>query len=305
MSRPHYRLGINHHLLYPASLDSASAHGDSLAEALALPGFEVTDCYVPSSGEEAQTRAIARIAASGREPIYNCPLMLGPDWGPHHPDVVVRERTRDEAKRHIDRAKSIGARKMVVASGDDPGPERREEEMALMIAYMIDLCAYAGAGLCLMIEPFDRSIGRNLLIGPTVEAVAVVEAVRSAGCENIGLLVDMGHIPLMGESFRHAVATAGRHIRHVHLGSCVMRDSRDPLYGDMHPPWGYPGGENDVAEAAEFLRCLIDAGYFEVEGEESPTLTLEMRPYPGMTERSSAELFIRKLEQAWQEAERL
>lgn len=299
LKRPPYRLGINHHLLYPASLDSPAAHRDTLPEALALPGFELVDCFVPAAKGYDEARALALIAASGREPIYNCPLMIGEGRGPHHPDADIRARTKEEMRRHIDRARAAGARKMVVASGADPGPARRAEEMAVFIGYMLELCAYAGPNLCLMIEPFDRSIGKNLLIGPTVEAVAVVEAVRSAGLDNISILMDMGHVPLMGESFRHAVAKAGSHIKHVHLGSCSMRDPGDPLYGDMHPPWGYAGGENDTAEAAKFLRCLIDIGYFE--GDDPATMTLEMRPYPGMTESESAALFRRKLDEAWKE----
>ena len=228
--------------------------------------------------------------------------MTGPQHNPHSPDRTIRERTMTEVSKHIDRAKRAGARKMVVASGVDPGLELRAEETKRYIDTMISLCRYAGPSLCLMIEPFDRSIGKNLLIGPTVEAVAVVEAVLEAGCDNIGLLIDMGHIPLMGETFSHAVSTAGRHIRHVHLGSCVMRNPEDPLYGDMHPPWGYEGGENDVAETIQFLRCLQDIGYFE--SAEPATLTLEMRPYPGISEIDSAAIFISKLEQAWEALER-
>lgn len=278
-------------------MDSPAVHRDTLPEALGLEGFELIDCFIPNV--EAEARAIALTAASGREPIYNCPLMIGEGRGPHHPDAEVRKRTKEEVRRHIHHAHALGASKMVVASGADPGLARRAEETAAFIGYMIELCAYAGPDLSLLIEPFDRSIGKNLLIGPTVEAVAVVEAVRAAGLDNIGILMDMGHVPLMGESFSHAVAKAGSHIKHVHLGSCVMRDPRDPLYGDMHPPWGYAGGENDTAEAASFLRCLIDIGYFE--GEAPATMTLEMRPYPGMTERESSALFRRKLDEAWKE----
>lgn len=293
------KLGINHHLLFPASFESAEVHLNSLPVVLGMQAFDVVDCLIPS--REVEERETALIAASGKEPIYNCPLMTVPGLNPHGSDATVRERTIAEVRVHIDRAKRIGARKMVVASGADPGPALRAAETERFVAYMIRQCRYAGPELCLMIEPFDRSIGKNLLIGPTLEAVAVVEAVKQAGCPNIGILMDMGHVPLMEESFRHAVTTAGRHIRHVHLGSCVMRDPQDPLYGDMHPPWGYPGGENDVSETVEFLRCLREIGY--LDGEEPATVTLEMRPYPGMSETDSVAVFLQKLEKAWEELE--
>lgn len=289
-----FQLGVNHHLLFPASFQSTSVHMDTLPIVLGMPAFELVDCFIPNDdiGEVEEPM----IVASGKEPIYNCPLMVGATLNPHSPDSAIRMATRQEAFAHIDRAKRIGARKMVVASGVDPGVAERGRETKLFIDYMTELCEYAGPDLCLMIEPFDRSIGKNLLMGPTHEVVAVVETVKARGFENVGILMDMGHVPLMEESFAHAVATAGPHIRHVHLGSCVMRDPSDPLYGDMHPPWGYPGGENDVAEAVEFLRCLRDIGYFD--GTEPATVTLEMRPYSDKIETDSVAIFLRKLDEA-------
>jgi len=294
--RDNSRLGINHHLLFPASFDSADVHLATLPVPLGMEVFSIVDCMIPDARHEEQ--AVALIRASGKEAIYNCPLMTGPGLNPHGADESARARAEAEVRRHIDRAKRLGSRRMVVASGADPGPSLRAEETERFVSYMQRLCAYAGPELTLMIEPFDRSIGKNLLIGPTREAVSVVEEVRAAGFANVGILMDMGHVPLMEETFRHAVATAGSLIRHVHLGSCVKRDPADPLYGDMHPPWGYPGGENDVAETVEFLRCLGESGYFD--GAEPASLTLEMRPYPGVSEPDSVAAMLRKLDEAWE-----
>ncbi|MGG1516469.1 TIM barrel protein [Paenibacillus oryzisoli] len=294
--RNYFKLGINHHLLFPASFDSAEAHRVSLPEVLSYPEFEVIDLFVSEEADIA-VEQIRQVRDSGRIPVYNCPLLSGPRLNPNSPDEAIRNETVAAAASHLQRAQAIGAKKAVIASGPNPGPAQIAEQTEAFVDYVAKLCA-AVPELTLMIEPFDRSIGKNLLIGSTREAAEVVRRVQEAGKPNIGLLIDMGHVPLMEETFAQAVADSSSYIRHVHLGSCVKRDPADPLYGDMHPPWGYPGGENDVPELVEFLKALFASGYLGSSGER-PTVTLEMRPYPGRSERESVDIFLEKLEKAW------
>jgi sugar phosphate isomerase/epimerase len=292
---PYLRLGINHHLLFPASFDSVLEHRRTLMQVLDYPEFEVIDMFIPEEGLT-RSRESAAVIASGKEPVYNCPLMIAPDRCPHSPDPDIRKATLAEVNLHLLRASGIGARKAVIASGVDPGEPYRAEQTAYFIDYLTELSRSA-SDMELLIEPFDRSIGKNLLIGSTEEAAEVVRAVRDRGCKNLGLLIDMGHVPLMGETFAGALQAAQPFIRHIHLGSCVMSNANNPLYGDMHPPWGYPDGENDVPELTDFLKQLFACGY--LGGEAKPTVTLEMRPYPDMTERQSVDVFLSKLREAW------
>jgi len=289
------RLGINHHLLFPRSFDSAEAHSATLPQVLAMEPFEAVDLFLLYEGDAAE-RVVEQVQASGKEVIYNCPLMIGDGLNPHSFDAGVRSRTIERLYTHLNRAKRLGARKIVIASGVDPEPSAREAQAALFVDYIVQACAYAGPEVELLLEPFDRGIGKHLLIGPSMEARAVVEQVHALGALNFGILLDMGHVPIMNETFEHAAGVLGPYIRHVHLGNCVMRDSTNPLYGDMHPPWGYPGGENDGAEAARFLRALRSCGY--LAPGKRPTVTLEMRPYPGMSEAESVAVFLEKLGQA-------
>lgn len=295
--RDYFKLGINHHLLFPASFDSEEGHRVSLPEVLAYPEFEVIDLFI-SAQPDIAAEQIRQVRDSGRIPVYNCPLLNGPRLNPNSLDEAIRNETVLAALSHLQRAQAIGARKAVIASGPNPGsPAQISEHTDAFVDYVAKLCA-AVPNITLMIEPFDRSIGKNLLIGSTREAAEVVRRVQEMGIPNIGLLVDMGHVPLMEETFAQAVADSSSYIRHVHLGSCVKNDPANPLYGDMHPPWGYPGGENDVPELVEFLKALFACGYLGA-GEERPTVTLEMRPYPGRTERESVDIFLDKLEEAW------
>ncbi|WP_164821329.1 sugar phosphate isomerase/epimerase family protein [Paenibacillus koleovorans] len=293
--RQYFRIGINHHLLFPDTFESVEAHLRSLPEVLAYPEFEVVDMFIPEEGNTAKLEG-EYVARSGKEPVYNCPLMTGPGRNPHSPDPSVRLATQGEVIRHLRRAQQIGARKAVVASGANPRPEEREQQTAWFVDYLSVLCAVV-PDIELLIEPFDTSIGKNLLIGPTREAAEVVRQVKERGLSNIGLLIDMGHVPLMGETFAQSLQDGGAYVRHIHLGSCVMRNPANPLYGDMHPPWGYEDGEHDVPELIQFLKALFAAGY--LGGAERPTVTLEMRPYPNLGERASVDIFLDKLEQAW------
>lgn len=293
--KKYIKLGLNHHLLFPVTFESAAEHRRTIREVLAFPEFEVIDMFIPDSDEAAEEE-IPLVHASGKEPVYNCPLMNGPRLNPNSPDRAIRMETVEAVIKHLRRGLDIGARKAVIASGPNPGEALIAEQTAYFVEYVAVLCARVPE-IELLIEPFDRSIGKNLLIGSTREAAEVVRQVRAQGYGNIGLLIDMGHIPLMNETFAQAVKDSQSYIRHVHLGSCVMSNPANPLYGDMHPPWGYEDGEHDVVELVEFLKALFASGY--LGGEDRPSVTFEMRPYPGKSERESVDIFLAKLREAW------
>ena len=300
------RLGINHHLLFPDSFTDAEFHEQTLPRALAIDGFEVVDLFVACEDAERGRREVELIRASGKAVIYNFPLLITGGLNPSSPDSAVRERTLAAARPHAAAARAVGARKAVVASGRDPGEGARAEGRKAFASFLCALCGEVGPGVRVLIEPFDRSIGKNLLIGPTHDAADVVRAVRAAGSANVGILLDMGHLPLMEEGFRDALAACGGLVEHVHLGSCVRGDPESPYYGDMHPPLGLPGGEHDEDEVADFLAALLEAGYLSrkhaakrTPREDMPTLTIEARPYPGVGEEESAHVMLEKVKRAW------
>ena len=148
-----------------------------------------------------------------------------------------------------------------------------------------------------LIEPFDRSIGKGFLIGPTAEAAEVVERVQQEGVNNVGLMLDMGHIPLLEEDIHRAFEISAPYLHHTHIGSCVKRDPNNEFYGDKHPPWGLEGGECDVPEVVEFFDAAFAVGYLR-PGHRA-TVTLEMQPYPGLSADESIDIWLEKLDEAW------
>ena len=87
------------------------------------------------------------------------------------------------------------------------------------------------------------------------------------------------------------------HLVHAHIGNCVLGDTSHPAYGDQHPRFGVPGGENDVEEVAEFLRCLFEIGYLG-EGKR-PIVSFEIKPQPHETSELIIANAKRTLNAAW------
>jgi hypothetical protein len=60
-----------------------------------------------------------------------------------------------------------------------------------------------------------------------------------------------------------------------------------------------PGGENGVAELAEYLRVLFAIGYFSKKlPTPKPVLTFEVKPLPGET----PDVLIASTKRVWREA---
>ncbi|MCW4020929.1 MAG: sugar phosphate isomerase/epimerase, partial [Candidatus Bathyarchaeota archaeon] len=118
--------------------------------------------------------------------------------------------------------------------------------------------------------------------------------------DNVGLTVDLSHLPLLYETPQQAFTAAKPYLEHVHIGNCVVKDASHPLYGDQHPRFGVSGGENSVEELAEFLRVLKDVGYFNKKtATRLPVVSFEVKPAAG----ESSEVLIanskRVLMEAW------
>ena len=140
-------------------------------------------------------------------------------------------------------------------------------------------------------------IDKKSLIGSTADAVRVAARLRPS-FPDFGLMIDLSHLPLQGESTRDSLVQARDYLTHIHVGNCIL-DPEHPGYGDTHPRFGVPGGENDVPELAEFLRTLFDIDYLSADIPR--TVAFEVRP----TDEESSELIIanakRTLQQAWRE----
>ncbi len=156
-------------------------------------------------------------------------------------------------------------------------------------------CA-APLGLDITMETFDRTIDKKALIGPSDDAGRFAELVNR---NNFGLMVDLSHLPIQFESPFRALHTLQDFLSHVHIGNCVLDDPDHPAYGDMHPPFGIEGGENDVDELVEFLDVLFEIGYLGSGMDELPIVSFEVKPMEGQSTGLILANAKRTLSAAW------
>jgi len=294
----YFKLGINHHLLFPQAQDDWDLHEQTLKKLAGMEIFEVLDLFLPLEAER-QRREVDIIWASGKEVVYNCPLLgLEPGMDPNSSNPEIYTRTLQRACAHLEAAHRAGGPRMNIASGPDPGPAERPAAKACFVEFLCELGREAAEReLMVLIEPFDRSIGKNFLIGPTAEAAEIVERVHQEGVESIALMLDMGHVPLLEEDNHQAFQISAPYLHHTHVGSCVKHDPNNEFYGDKHPPWGLDEGECDVPELVEFFDAAFEVGY--LHSGRRATVTLEMQPYPGLSAEESIDIWLEKLDQAW------
>jgi len=154
-----------------------------------------------------------------------------------------------------------------------------------------------GAGK-LILETFDSvPFGKNLLVGPTSMAVDLAGRVLDRE-KGFGLLLDLSHLPLLGEKPEEAVKAAHYALEHVHVGNCVMRHPKHPAYGDNHPPFGIREGEIGERELAAFLGALAEVKYI-AEGA-ARTVSFEIKPLAGEAPETVFENAKETMAKAWQ-----
>lgn len=270
--------GIIHFMAYPATLRGEGPVLETLKRILADPYFEVVE-VTWMKDPAVRKAAAAMIAASGIEAKYGAqPRLLTQKLDVNSLDEPARGRAVAEMKAAVDEAVELGIRDLALLSGPDPGPDRRKAAMDALEKSLVELCGYAGGrGVSVALEVFDDRIDKKSLVGPAGLAAEIAERVCGR-CGNFGLLVDLSHLPLLGESPAQALRPVARHLRHIHIGSCAMKDKADPAYGDKHPRFSYPGSANGVPEIAAFLRELFAIGYLDRSGAERRAVSFEVSP---------------------------
>jgi len=173
------RPGIVLCVAYPA----AAADGDALVrgiEAIASDVFfssvEVRD--VPDG--DARRRMVEILRVSGLDVVYETyPRLRRLGLSLSSTDAARRDTSVREGKRAIDEAIEIGAVRVNVASGPDPGPAGHDDAGDALVDSLYTLAAYAAAqdGPTLALEPLPRACQDASLIGSTAEAVETAHEV--------------------------------------------------------------------------------------------------------------------------------
>lgn len=180
-------------------------------------------------------------------------------------------------KEGIDEAYELGASAFAFLSGTYED-DTLEDSYKALVASTKEICAYAASkgSIKVSLEVFDYDVDKKSIIGPASLARRFAQEIRK-DFPQFGLLVDLSHIPLLHESIEESLGPVKEFITHAHMGNCVVKDPSLPGYGDLHPRFGFPGGENDVDELAAYLQFLLSIGY--LNKEKRPVLSFEVKPF--------------------------
>jgi sugar phosphate isomerase/epimerase len=276
--------------VFPAAFPQfASGEGnilDTLASCFADRFFGAVEM-----GPIADSKQRAEVAGFVKERGLGCVYLAG--------IPILRERLNlsaiDEAVRWsavrrvvsmIDEAFQLGACLMLVSSGPDPGVHLRERALEQLAKSLSTICRCAEdysveAPLMITLEHYDRDIDKRFLLGPSAVTAEFVRALKSEH-PNLGITLDQSHICQLGESPEMALGHLADLVAHVHLANCVISNPLSQLYGDQHVPFGIEEGECGDDEVHEFLRALMNSGYFSRPNSAgSAIVSLEVRPPAG------------------------
>ncbi len=289
------KVGIIHFMAYPATMRGEGPIVETItkiAEDDFFTAIEITRIKDP----DVRSKAKEVLISSGLAVGYGAqPVVLTTPLNPNSLDEDERKKAVEVLKQCIDEACYMGAGRMAFLSGKDPGDDKRQEAIDALIKTTRELCDYAETKcMGIALETFDKDIDKKALIGPSELAAEFASAVNR---RNFGLMVDLSHLPLLGETPEQCANAVKDHVVHLHVGNCIMRDTSSPAYGDAHPRFGIEGGENGVPELAAYLKAFMDIGF--LNGCDQPFMSFEVKPLKD----ESSEVVIanakRALKQAW------
>ena len=295
-------VGLIHFMAYPQCIKGEGPILETLQEIVEDPFFTAVEV---TRIEDAQTRKAAAklLAESGMKVAFGGqPCMLTQKLSLCNLDEAGRQACVTELKRCIDQAYELGCAGFGVLSGPQPADKSKYGEATeRLVDSLMELCAYSAkcGSMPIVLETFDQlSFGKNALVGPTSEAVAISKRVR-ARFPSFGLMLDLSHAPLLSETPGDMLRAGAEHLVHAHIGNAVMRDPSHPAYGDEHPRFGIEGGENGVAELTVFMQELLRVGY--LKAGKPAIVSFEVKPIAAWGESAAVVVANAKraLQKAW------
>lgn len=295
--REYAKLGLVHHLLYPQCVEDAGYHFETLDGFVQREDIETFDCCIPFE-EPYKQKAIDIVKNCGKEAVYSMHIfpLRKISLGTSSPQEqkLIRLFLNDQ----IAVVSAMGAKGFVFSSGADVP----ESDRSIARKNFKDLCKWLCTELdkydiTTMLEPFDRTFDKKFLYGPTSECMELIESL-TPDIDNLGIELDIAHLPLMGENFEAALKTVSSKLKRIHLGNCVMRYPSSKWYGDTHPPIGFQEGEIDIPELKRVLRTALDIGFLNKSNRGA--LVLEMQPFPNKTVDETVNDTMQRLEKSWE-----
>jgi sugar phosphate isomerase/epimerase len=213
-----------------------------------------------------------------------------------------RLRAIEYTKHLIEEASELGANAILVVSGPDVSPHQRNASRLRLSKSLIALCQFGKSNfpeVQIRLEHTDREIHRRQLIGPTSDSLWLINEVAEKGY-TLDLNLDLSHILQLREDVRTTLDVTKDHCSHFHLSNCVLHDNSHQLFGDHHPPFGFPDSEVGNSQLVETFQDLRDLGY--LGSKKVTTIGIEVVPLAGDDPWKTLEVAVSTIEAARIEA---
>jgi sugar phosphate isomerase/epimerase len=271
------KVGLIHFMAYPATMKGEGPIVESIRKIACDAYFNAIEIsWIKDAKAKEEVKKI--LAASHLTVAYGGqPRLLTTGLNINDTNEEGRLQAVATLREGIDEAGELGAVGFAFLSGKYE-ENRKEEAYRALIKSTRELCSYASSkgNIRIVHEIFDYDIDKKSLVGPTELAKRYAAEIRRE-YDNFGLMVDLSHIPLLRETAAAAILPVKDYLVHAHIGNCVVKSPDLPGYGDMHPRFGFPGGENDVDEVAEFLKVLLQIGF--LNENNPPIVSFEVKPF--------------------------
>lgn len=271
------KVGLVHFMAYPTTMKGEGPILETVRK-LALDDY-FTAIEVTTIKNSEERLAVKKILESSRMTVAygGQPRLLSNGLNINDLNEEGRQKALANLKEGIDEACEIGATAFAFLSGKYEEATKEESYQAL-VRSTNELCAYVKSkgGMKVALEVFDFDVDKRSLIGPADITLRYAKEVREQH-SHFGLMVDLSHIPLIHETIEESLVPVKDYIIHAHIGNCVVKHPSMAAYGDVHPRFGFPNGENDVDEVMHYLKVLFDIGF--LGGDNRPIVSFEIKPF--------------------------
>lgn len=271
------RVGLVHFMAYPATIKGEGPVLETIKK-LALDEYFTAIEITTIKDPEVRKKVKQMLETSHMSVAYGAqPRLLTTGQNINDLNEAGRQIALANVKEGIDEAYEIGASGFAFLSGKYEEATKEESYQALVRSTK-EICAYAKSkgDMKVALEVFDYVVDKKSLIGPAALALRYAKEIREE-YDHFGLMVDLSHIPLIHETIEESLLPVKDYIIHAHIGNCVVKNAEMPAYGDLHPRFGFPNGENDVDQVVDYLRVLLDIGF--LNDKKPPIVSFEIKPF--------------------------
>ena len=280
MNEPLYKymkVGLVHFMAYPATIKGEGPILETIKK-MALDDYFTAIEITTIKNKEERQKAKQMLESSHITVAYGAqPRLLTTGLNINDLNEEGRQKALANLKEGVDEAYEMGAAGFAFLSGKYEEATKEQSYQALVKSTK-EICAYVKSkgNMKVSLEVFDYDVDKKSLIGPAALALRYAKEVREEHA-HFGLMVDLSHIPLIHETIEESLLPVKDYITHAHIGNCVVKSPDMPAYGDVHPRFGFPNGENDVDEVVAYLKVLLAIGF--LNDKKPPIVSFEIKPF--------------------------